>query len=135
MFITPNSPSLQFAARKKQPAPAPVQQPKSDEVKPLPVSKSVEKQLKKLADEFGKNLDQLKKDYQFYTTLVDEKGLRLFSESSIVEEIRQNMNRPPMTTQALNEGGFPNMVSQSLDESGNPVWNISESLSETGGGR
>ena len=133
MFISPIPTALTFSARKKQPAPAPVQQPKLEEVKPLPVSKSVEKQLKKLADEFGKNLDQLKKDYQFYTTLVDENGLRLFSESTIVEEIRQNMNRPPMTTKALNEGGLPNMVSQSLEESGIPTWNISESLNETGG--
>lgn len=133
MFITPNPTTLTFAARKKQPAPAPVQQPKPEEVKPLPVSKAVEKQLKKLAAEFNKNLDQLKKDYQFYTTLVDQDGLRMFSESSIVEEIRLNMTRPPMTTQATHETGWPNMVSQSLEESGNPIWNISESLSETGG--
>ena len=123
MFIAPNPPSLQFAARKKQPAPAPAQQPKveskQEKVKPLGISKAVEKQLQKLATDFNQPLDEMKKSYQLYTTMIDENGLRMFSESNILAELRQLLT--PRS-----------MVSESLDETGGHMWMMTESLNETG---
>jgi hypothetical protein len=113
MFITPQLTSPQFGTfvkKKPQEKQAPITQKaepsQNNKNKKVTISKLVEKQLKRLAEKFNKDMDLMKLYYQTYASITDENGLRTISDSEAIKRLEEELARPVMRhTMALHENG------------------------------
>lgn len=109
MFITPQMPTPQFTAstkKKKSTPPKKVEQAQTNQPKTVTIPTLVEKQLKRLAEKFNKDMDLMKLYYQSYVSLTDANGLRTISDSEAIKRIEEELSRPVMRhTMALHETG------------------------------